>query len=168
LHYSTQFNWHLLLSAQFTPQNVDKILDEVRPYLLADGGNVAVSSVDAETKSVDLVLQGACGSCPSSTVTMKMGIERVLKESWPDLGEVRQVAASVEDGLKKEVLRESVEGGLKQLEGAIGAMGGRVELLDDNEKGEVEMKFTGSDKIRYGLELAILDITYVSKVTFVE
>ena len=40
---------------------------------------------------VTLALQGACGSCPSSTVTMKMGIERVLRENWPNLGAVMQV-----------------------------------------------------------------------------
>lgn len=58
---------------------MDAVLEEVRPYLLADGGNVAVAGVDLETRDVRLVLQGACGSCPSSTVTMKMGIERVLR-----------------------------------------------------------------------------------------
>ncbi|KAL3929107.1 MAG: hypothetical protein SGPRY_002099, partial [Prymnesium sp.] len=61
--------------------NVDKVLDEVRPYLIADGGNVAVAGVDLETRDVQLILEGACGSCPSSTVTMKMGIERVLNLS---------------------------------------------------------------------------------------
>lgn len=53
---------------EFTKENVDKVLDEVRPYLIADGGNVEVVSVDEFTRSVSLALQGACGSCPSSTV----------------------------------------------------------------------------------------------------
>jgi NifU-like domain len=53
---------------EFTLENVDKVLDEVRPYLIADGGNVEVVSVDEFTRSVSLTLQGACGSCPSSTV----------------------------------------------------------------------------------------------------
>ena len=51
-----------------TVENVDKVLDEIRPYLIADGGNVAVVSVDDFTRSISLTLQGACGSCPSSTV----------------------------------------------------------------------------------------------------
>ena len=55
---------------EFTKENVDKVLDEVRPYLISDGGNVAVVSVDDFTRSVSLVLQGACGSCPSSTVNL--------------------------------------------------------------------------------------------------
>ncbi|OEU15395.1 nitrogen-fixing NifU-like protein, partial [Fragilariopsis cylindrus CCMP1102] len=72
-------------------ENVDSVLDEIRPYLISDGGNVSVERVDEETKNVYLVLEGACGSCPSSTVTMQMGIERVLKENFVDLGEVLQV-----------------------------------------------------------------------------
>ncbi|EED92106.1 predicted protein, partial [Thalassiosira pseudonana CCMP1335] len=64
----------------------------VRPYLISDGGNVSVQNVDAGTGNVYLLLEGACGSCASSTVTMKMGIERVLKEKFEDkLGEVIQV-----------------------------------------------------------------------------
>lgn len=55
----------------FTKENVDKVLDEVRPYLIADGGNVEVVSVDEFTRSVSLTLQGACGSCPSSTVSLQ-------------------------------------------------------------------------------------------------
>lgn len=48
--------------------NVDKVLDEVRPYLIADGGNVEVVDVEEKTRNVILKLKGACGSCPSSTV----------------------------------------------------------------------------------------------------
>ena len=62
-----------------TPYLVDKALDEVRPYLIADGGNVEVVAV--QDGVVMLRLQGACGTCPSSTATMKMGIERSLRVS---------------------------------------------------------------------------------------
>lgn len=55
---------------------VDRALDEVRPYLIADGGNVEVAEV--EDGVVKLRLQGACGTCASSAATMKMGIERSL------------------------------------------------------------------------------------------
>ena len=57
---------------ELTIENVNKVLDEVRPYLIADGGNVAVHSVDKEKRSIQLVLEGACGSCPSSTVSIEM------------------------------------------------------------------------------------------------
>ena len=70
---------------EFTPASVDEVLNRVRPYLVADGGDVAVVEVRSETKDVILRLEGACGSCPSSTTTMKMGIERVLRERWPCL-----------------------------------------------------------------------------------
>ena len=50
---------------EFTVDNVDKTLDEVRPYLISDGGNVKVVSVDPASFGVELQLQGACGSCPS-------------------------------------------------------------------------------------------------------
>ena len=72
------------------PQNVETVLDELRPYLMADGGNVEL--VDIEGPVVQLRLQGACGSCPSSAMTLKMGIERKLKEMIPEVSEVVQVA----------------------------------------------------------------------------
>jgi hypothetical protein len=50
--------------------NVNKVLDEVRPYLQADGGNVAVVEVNIQTRDIKLLLEGACGSCPSSTVSI--------------------------------------------------------------------------------------------------
>lgn len=65
-----------------TVSNVDLVLDDVRPYLIADGGDVDVVSV--ENGVVSLRLKGACESCPSSTTTMSMGIERVLKEKFGD------------------------------------------------------------------------------------
>ena len=61
----------------FNPTNVDKVLDEIRPYLIQDGGNIRVVTVEPETMSILVELEGACGSCPSSTTTMKMGVERV-------------------------------------------------------------------------------------------
>ena len=66
---------------ELTVDNVNAILEEVRPYLLADGGNVAVDSIDLASRDVNLILEGACSGCPSSTTTMRMGIERVLRET---------------------------------------------------------------------------------------
>jgi Fe-S cluster biogenesis protein NfuA len=70
-------------------ENIETVLDELRPYLMADGGNVEL--VDIEGPVVKVRLQGACGSCPSSTMTLKMGIERKLKDSIPEIAEVEQV-----------------------------------------------------------------------------
>ena len=72
-----------------TDENVETVLDEMRPYLMADGGNVEL--VDIDGPIVKLRLQGACGACPSSTMTLKMGIERRLREKIPEVVEVEQV-----------------------------------------------------------------------------
>lgn len=72
-----------------TNDNVETVLDELRPYLMADGGNVELVEIDGPT--VRLRLQGACGSCPSSTMTLRMGIERRLREFIPEIAEVEQV-----------------------------------------------------------------------------
>ena len=74
---------------QLTLENVETVLDEMRPYLISDGGNVEIVELDGPI--VKLRLQGACGSCPSSTVTLRMGIERRLKEMIPEISEVEQV-----------------------------------------------------------------------------
>ncbi len=65
------------------PANVETVLDTLRPYLMADGGNVEL--VDIDGPIVKLRLQGACGSCPSSTMTLKMGIERKLCDMIPEI-----------------------------------------------------------------------------------
>ena len=72
-----------------TLENVERTLDELRPFLMADGGNVEVVEIDGPV--VKVRLQGACGSCPSSTMTLKMGIERKMRESIPEVSEVVQV-----------------------------------------------------------------------------
>lgn len=74
---------------ELTLTNVETVLDQLRPYLIADGGNVEVVELDGPI--VKLRLQGACGSCPSSTMTLKMGIERKLREEIPEIAEVEQV-----------------------------------------------------------------------------
>ena len=76
------------MSLTLTPNNVEQVLDEMRPYLMSDGGNVELVEIDGPV--VKLRLQGACGSCPSSTVTLKMGIERRLREMIPEIAEVEQ------------------------------------------------------------------------------
>jgi len=69
---------------------VQAILDQIRPSLQADGGDVEL--VDASDDGVVKVkLTGACSGCPMSTVTLKMGIERILKEQIPEVKEVVSV-----------------------------------------------------------------------------
>lgn len=68
-------------------EKVEKALEKVRPMLLADGGDVELVEVTAEG-TVKLKLTGSCGCCPMSQLTLKMGIERLLKEEVPEIKEV--------------------------------------------------------------------------------
>ena len=65
------------------------VLDKLRPFLQRDGGDVEL--VDVEDGIVKLRLMGACGSCPSSTITLKAGLERALLEEVEGVQEVVQV-----------------------------------------------------------------------------
>lgn len=68
------------------------ILDEyIKPAVAADGGNILFQSYEQETKVVNVILQGACSGCPSSTITLKNGIENMLKQLIP--GQIEQVVA---------------------------------------------------------------------------
>ena len=73
-------------------QQIISILDEyVKPAVAADGGNIAFQSFNETTKTVNVILQGACNGCPSSTITLKNGIENMLKQLLPD--KIEQVVA---------------------------------------------------------------------------
>lgn len=71
-------------------EKVEKVLDELRPALQADGGGVELVDV-TEDGIVKVRLTGACGHCPMSTYTLKMGIEQKLKEMIPEVKGVEQV-----------------------------------------------------------------------------
>jgi len=71
-------------------ENVEKVLDLIRPALQADGGDVELVDV-SDDGIVSVKLTGACGSCPMSTMTLKMGIERTLRDKIPEVKEVVQV-----------------------------------------------------------------------------
>jgi Fe-S cluster biogenesis protein NfuA len=66
---------------------VEKALDKVRPILQADGGNVELVEVTADGV-VKLRLKGSCGCCPMSQITLKQGIEKILKQEVPEIKEV--------------------------------------------------------------------------------
>ena len=71
-------------------EQVQEVLDMIRPALQADGGDAELVDV-TDNGIVSVRLTGACGSCPMSTMTLKMGIERTLKEKIPSVQEVVQV-----------------------------------------------------------------------------
>jgi len=68
-------------------ERIEKALDKVRPMLAADGGNVELVEVTNDGV-VKLKLKGSCGCCPMSSMTLKMGIEKILKQEVPEIKEV--------------------------------------------------------------------------------
>ncbi len=68
-------------------EKVEKSLEKIRPMLMADGGNVELVEVTVDG-IVKLRLTGTCGCCPMSQMTLKMGVERILKEDIPEIKEV--------------------------------------------------------------------------------
>ena len=64
-------------------------LDAIRPALQSDGGDIRILNLDEATGVLDVELMGACGSCPMSTMTLKQGVERILKDRVEGLNEVR-------------------------------------------------------------------------------
>ncbi len=71
-------------------EKVEKALEEIRPMLQADGGDVELVEV-TDDGVVNVRLKGACGGCPMSTQTLKLGIEQRLKEQIPEIKSVEQV-----------------------------------------------------------------------------
>ena len=67
-------------------EEVQKAIDEIRPMLQADGGDIELTEIKDDT--IYVKLQGACGSCPMATYTLKLGVEAKLKELFPSLKEV--------------------------------------------------------------------------------
>ncbi|MCG5643537.1 MAG: NifU family protein [Flavobacteriaceae bacterium] len=72
-------------------QIIDILEEHVKPAVASDGGNIMFESYDAQTKKVHVVLQGACSGCPSSTFTLKNGIENMLKNMMGD--KIQEVVA---------------------------------------------------------------------------
>lgn len=71
-------------------EKVESALDKVRPSLQADGGDVQLVDV-GDDGIVKVRLTGACGGCPMSQMTLKMGIERILKQNIPEIQAVESV-----------------------------------------------------------------------------
>jgi Fe-S cluster biogenesis protein NfuA len=72
-------------------EKVVAVLDKIRPSLQADGGDVQLVEVLEKEGIVKVKLQGACAGCPMSSITLKQGIERILKQEVPEVKEVQAV-----------------------------------------------------------------------------
>ncbi|KAK3437609.1 hypothetical protein EUGRSUZ_C02388 [Eucalyptus grandis] len=121
-----------------TEENVEKVLDEVRPGLMADGGNVALHEIDGLV--VVLKLQGACGSCPSSTMTLKMSIETRLRDKIPEIMDVEQIM-DTETGL--ELNEENIEKLLAEIRPYLAGTGGGVLELVQIDGYVVKVRLSG-------------------------
>lgn len=78
------------MDKELLKKRVMNILDQVRPYLQADGGDVSFVEL-TDDMVVKVELTGACGSCPYSTMTLKNGIETVMKKSIPEIKSVENI-----------------------------------------------------------------------------
>ncbi len=78
------------MDIQEVKEQVEKALDEIRPYLLNDGGNLSLVSID-EDLTVKIRLEGNCVSCRINHMTMKLGVEETIKKHVPQIKEVISV-----------------------------------------------------------------------------
>lgn len=69
-------------------ERVEKVIEKVRPYIQSDGGDITLVEVHEDTGIVEVSLHGACTSCPSSTATLKGGVERMVRQEVPEIKEV--------------------------------------------------------------------------------
>ncbi|MBI4599096.1 NifU family protein [Candidatus Uhrbacteria bacterium] len=79
-------------------EDIERVLEQIRPALARDGGNIELVDVDEANGVVRVRLQGACRGCPMSQVTLKMGVEAMLCEAIPTIKEV----VSVDGGKETE------------------------------------------------------------------
>ncbi|MHB1138512.1 MAG: NifU family protein [Microthrixaceae bacterium] len=77
---------------------VEEVIEIIRPAIQADGGDISLLDVDQDSGIVTVELSGACVSCPASTVTMKAGIERIMKDRVPGVTAVVQPGEGAELG----------------------------------------------------------------------
>ncbi len=78
------------MTAQETKLNVEKALDEIRPFLQSDGGDISLVSIDDSIVTVKL--QGACVGCSVNQMTLKSGVEMTIKKYVPHINEVVDVS----------------------------------------------------------------------------
>lgn len=72
-------------------EKVEEVMNEIRPRLQADGGDIELVDVDEQTGVVQVKLVGACAGCPMAQMTLQMGVERLLKNRIPEVTKVENV-----------------------------------------------------------------------------
>eukprot|EP00920_Eleutheroschizon_duboscqi_P019139 GHVT01045329.1.p1 GENE.GHVT01045329.1~~GHVT01045329.1.p1 ORF type:complete len:547 (+),score=126.94 GHVT01045329.1:66-1643(+) len=125
-----------------TWENVSLVLEEVRPFLQGDGGDCTLRAINEAMGIVTVKLEGACVACPSSSVTVKFGIERRLRERIPAVTSVVAVASDDGEVLTSESVEQLLEG-VRPFLKATGdrpsqTRGGGVKSSHSPQLGEVE------------------------------
>jgi len=77
------------MTAQETQNNVEKALEEIRPFLISDGGNIKLISIEKDIVKVQL--EGACVGCSVNQMTLKNGVEAIVKKHAPQIKEVLNI-----------------------------------------------------------------------------
>ncbi|MBU2948655.1 NifU family protein [Zobellia uliginosa] len=80
------------MTSEELKQNVEKALEEIRPFLQSDGGDISLISIDNEN-SVKVKLEGACVGCSVNQMTLKSGVEMTIKKYAPQIEEVINIGA---------------------------------------------------------------------------
>lgn len=79
---------------------VAEAIEGIRPVIQMDGGDIRLVSVDEETGLVVVELSGACVGCPASSMTLKAGVERILKDRVPGVTEVRALGIDADEAVE--------------------------------------------------------------------
>ena len=79
------------MTSEIIRQNVEKALDEIRPFLNSDGGDITLISIE-DDKHVKVRLEGACTSCKINQMTLKAGVETTIKKHAPQIETVENIA----------------------------------------------------------------------------
>jgi Fe-S cluster biogenesis protein NfuA len=100
---------------------------------------------------------------------MKMGIERILRERWPELGEVVDIGGGEEEELApKELTIQTAHDALETIMPAIAGLGGSVRIVEAvAAESKIVLEYTGPEKIKFGIELALKDSPLIDTVEFV-
>ena len=116
---------------------LSEVLDELRPYLKSDGGDCKIIEIEGSVVKLELI--GACSSCSASSVTMKMGIEKTLKERIPEVSEVVSV-----DQEQEPLTHAGVEEVLNGIRPFLSVSGGSIDIFElGGDDPKVVLKMVG-------------------------
>lgn len=149
---------------RLTFENVDEVLNELRPYLISDGGNISVVDVDEVAGIVRLRLEGACVSCESSATTMHLGVEKSLRGKFGN--QIVSIAVVDEPGWSDVISFQKCQQALNSIQSVVRAFGASVRLVEVDED-EVVLKYSGPANMKSAVERVLREkVPGIVAVTF--